>query len=426
MAIQFPHDVLVLFHDLAHLAVDHGPLWLVGGALRDALQGRPSDDYDFASPYDPTPLAKAFARRCAGSWFMMDKERRQSRVVLKTPGTPLTFDFAPLRAADLENDLRLRDFTLNALALEISRTTAADFELIDPLEGRADLEQCILRLCDPVAFDDDPLRMLRAIRMHAVQGFDLENATRRMLCEKAALIVKTAPERRTAELGKILSAPGCCNALELLCRTGLGGQAFGALNLSAEALDLLRTFERDAARLCKEEPLAQALYAEDVGDGLSRLSLMKLSLLLTEELSQGLKLSRKNLTTLQALNRQGRAADTAPPPSGRTHRAQALWVESFQPAAVEAILFKMAAEASAPAGARLREALENFLRMAHNGRIPDLLNGTWICRHLGIPSGPRLGTMLSALRAAELAGEVKNREDAENLMKSLAQKFIDN
>ena len=94
--------------------------YLVGGAIRDLLLGRPISDLDLISPGNPTELAKKFASLVGGHWFWLDQEHQQSRVVLKQNEPNTTFDFAPFRAPDLKNDLLDRDFTINAIALNIT------------------------------------------------------------------------------------------------------------------------------------------------------------------------------------------------------------------------------------------------------------------------------------------------------------------
>ncbi|MFO7982283.1 MAG: hypothetical protein R6V08_02420, partial [Desulfuromonadales bacterium] len=105
--------------DLVDLLAPGQICYLVGGALRNVYLGLPVSDFDFTLADDPTDLAQKFAERLDGHWFSLDETRAQSRVVVKTESGPVFYDFAPWRAATIEEDLRLRDYTVNALALPL-------------------------------------------------------------------------------------------------------------------------------------------------------------------------------------------------------------------------------------------------------------------------------------------------------------------
>ncbi|PLX92493.1 MAG: hypothetical protein C0621_09545 [Desulfuromonas sp.] len=170
------------------------PLYLVGGAVRDTLVQRPIHDLDLVTPDDPTPLARTLARHMGAKWFMLDQKRRQSRVLL--PGQEgLTVDFAPFRASTLEADLRARDFTLNACALDLRRPLAFE-TLIDPLGGREDLARGILRACSPTVLKDDPLRLLRGVRYLLEFELTLDPASEGWLRQASPALSGIAGERR--------------------------------------------------------------------------------------------------------------------------------------------------------------------------------------------------------------------------------------
>jgi poly(A) polymerase len=111
-------------------------VFLVGGCLRDVVMGRPIQDYDFALSGADEDLPVEFASRSGGRFFWLDRERCQARVVTGRGGNAFTFDFAPIRGTSLRDDLALRDFTINALALPVSK---AGGSLLDPLQGLRDI-----------------------------------------------------------------------------------------------------------------------------------------------------------------------------------------------------------------------------------------------------------------------------------------------
>ncbi|HEX2770057.1 MAG TPA: CCA tRNA nucleotidyltransferase, partial [Geobacteraceae bacterium] len=147
-------DLRIIAGMAAELGVD---AYLVGGYLRDCLLGRESKDLDFALSGAWEELPRNFAARIRGRFFWLDEKRLQGRVVKKS-GDEISFsDFAPMRGGTVMDDLRLRDFTINALALPLDGERR---ELIDPLAGRDDLLHGMIRACSTAAFDDDPLRLM--------------------------------------------------------------------------------------------------------------------------------------------------------------------------------------------------------------------------------------------------------------------------
>jgi poly(A) polymerase len=141
--------------------------WVVGGAVRDELLGRPLVDLDIAVRA-PRAAAIAYARRSQGAPFPLSERHGAWRVALDEGRT---VDFTPLQAT-IEDDLATRDFTVNAIAVPL-----AGGEAVDPFGGRDDLERKRLRHVSPNVFDDDPLRLLRAVRLVDQFGFELDAET---------------------------------------------------------------------------------------------------------------------------------------------------------------------------------------------------------------------------------------------------------
>ena len=178
-------------------------LWLVGGAVRDALLLRRIHDWDFTVERGALSLARATANALGGAYYPLDADRGAGRVILPTEdfGT-VTLDFADLRGDDLISDLRLRDFTVNAMALD------ADGELIDPLGGSVDLAAGHLRATSERAFSDDPVRTLRAVRQAAELGFSIDAQTEQWIRRDAARLAEPSRERVRDELVRLIALPG--------------------------------------------------------------------------------------------------------------------------------------------------------------------------------------------------------------------------
>ena len=192
------------------------PVYLVGGAVRDALLGRDSHDLDFALPRGAIRLARRVANRLGAAFYPLDEERDTARVILRgKDGAQTSLDFASFRGGSLEDDLRGRDFTLNALAWEPRAQT-----LHDPLGGAEDLRKKRLRACASTTFQDDPIRVLRGVRLAASLGLHILPKTRAAMKSAAPLLEQTSPERRRDELFSILGGSQPAAAIRALALLG--------------------------------------------------------------------------------------------------------------------------------------------------------------------------------------------------------------
>ncbi len=214
-----------------------GPLHLVGGAVRDWLLQRPIKDLDFVMPHGAVAFARQVADRLGAAFFVLDAKRDIARVILPAqPGrTVQVLDFAAYRGPTLEDDLRARDFTINALALDPLHPD----RLVDPLRGLQDLKDKVLRLTHPRALEDDPLRVLRAVRLAVELDFRLHPATQAALPSAAPLLARVSAERQAEELFRVLEHPRGDAALRVLGHVG-------ALAPLWPELDALRGLPPDA------------------------------------------------------------------------------------------------------------------------------------------------------------------------------------
>ena len=186
--------------------------YVVGGAVRDELLGRQIVDVDVATP-EPEVAARIYAGLSKGALFPLSERHGAWRVALKD-GT--TVDFTPL-AGTIEDDLRTRDFTINAIAQPV-----AGGEHVDPLGGRGDLESRTLRAVAESVFEDDPLRLLRAVRLEDELGLALDGHTEELVRGQASLVADPAGERILGELER-LSPAGFERAGQLGLLEPLGG-----------------------------------------------------------------------------------------------------------------------------------------------------------------------------------------------------------
>lgn len=190
-------------------------IYLVGGAVRDMLLNRVSPDLDFALPSNGISLARRVANALDANFMVLDEERDTGRVIVtESDGTRTFLDFATYRGNNLEEDLRARDFTVNAVAFDLNTQT-----LIDPLNGASDLRSKTIRACSTTSLRDDPVRILRAVRLAAALEFKIELETRKAMKQAVSLLPSGSPERQRDELFKILEGPkpdAAVRALEML------------------------------------------------------------------------------------------------------------------------------------------------------------------------------------------------------------------
>jgi tRNA nucleotidyltransferase/poly(A) polymerase len=209
------------------------PAYLVGGAVRDQMLEAQqvattgpscSYDLDFAVPGDGQRVARRIADALGGAYYPLDPERGVGRAVLTEDQGQVRFvDVSRFQGPDLMADLAGRDFTINAMALDV---TCDPPRLIDPHRGQADLQGRQLRAVSPQAIRDDPVRGLRAVRFEAQLGFEIQAGTQRLIRDAAPGLAGVSAERLRDELSKILSLPAVARSLRKL----------DALNLLAEIL----------------------------------------------------------------------------------------------------------------------------------------------------------------------------------------------
>lgn len=287
------------------------PGYLVGGSLRDAILGRPLTDLDLAVSGSASSFARALADRLGGHFVLLDAERGIARAVLDEGPVPI-IDVAPLRG-DIHADLGERDFTIDALAAPIDALAVdSPVALIDPHGGLRDLEKGIVRLVSEQALVEDPLRLLRAVRLAAQLDFRLAPETADAIRRHAARIGRSAAERQRDELACCFATPRAGQSLRLMDDLGLLERVFPEVTAgrgvtqpkehywdvfdhaieTVTALDFMLA-EQEPAKGGREARFWRALWdalaflpglrehlTEQVSEGRSRATLLKLAALL--------------------------------------------------------------------------------------------------------------------------------------------------
>jgi poly(A) polymerase len=452
--------------------------WIVGGALRDELLGRPVRDVDVAVAGDPARAARALAADLGGPVFRLSEAFGAWRVIDR--GTERVYDFAPLQGDSIEGDLRQRDFTVNAMARPVDLAALgaapAGADLIDPLGGRADLEAATLRVLGPEAYERDPLRALRLARFAAELGFAADPETERLTRAAAARVTDAAGERVFGELRRLVIAAGALAGVELADRLGVldavlpeltalhgvDQSDYHHLDVYDHTIEVLtqqigvegrldELFGADAARL-------RSVLAEQVGDELTRGEALRFGALvhdigkpvtrdvradgritfmghdavgerMVHDLCRRLRTSERFARFLGGLTRHhlvlGFLVHERPLDRAAVYR----YLRRTAPVEVEVTLLSCA-DRLATRGRRADEATAVHLELARElmaaaldwrehgpPRVP--VRGDELADELGIEPGPELGSLLGELEQAVYVGGVDTREQAIALARRL-------
>ena len=444
-----------------------GPAWVVGGAVRDAAMGRPVIDADLAvEPGSEEGVAKAVARASGGAAFPLSEEFGTWRAIAGDRSWHV--DVTRLRGGDLAADLALRDFTINAIALPVADL---DSEPVDPSGGRADLERRTLRAVSDRSFADDPLRLLRAARLAATLGFEIDGRTVDLARAEAARAGEPAGERRLAELRGLVAGPDPIRAFELLDAVGATAGVLPELDAlhgveqnpnhhldvhghTIEVLRQLLEIEADLDGYAgTSAQRVRELLAEPLGDGFTRGGGLRLGALMHDIGKPATKGEHSGYVTFIGHDSVG--ADLVTDSLGRLGASRALsryvaglarnhlhlgfmvyerplpdrrlydYLARCGDVAPDVTLLTAADRMSARgAGAvaapeiisahleLVREVLPAALEWQREGPPGVPIAGDELARELGIDEGPRLGELIAELRAAVFAGEVSSRDEA--------------
>lgn len=448
------------------LAENAQPIYIVGGAVRDALLERQLTDLDLAVAKDAIPLARRIANALRGDFFVLDAERDVGRVLVDTPDGRFMIDVARFRGDDLLADLNDRDFTINAMAVDLT----ADINLlIDPLNGERDLRDKLVRQCNPHAFARDPLRALRAVRQSVQFGMRLERDTLNDMRAVKAGLRQISPERIRDELVKLLALTNARGALRV-------AESLGLLDDILPEVVRLRTVLLDnpeyANRLQETLAIVEKLFnifvvispqrtdhsGANFAIGMLVMQMDRYRRRLQEHVGHLWPNDRPHtaLLVLAALLR-----DCTPDEAGA--RAQALRLSNGERDRLTAVVryydlpLKMkdlspleihrfwrqtgvagvdvcllaAANYLGVSGSKLDQdgwlqVVERLLMLLHAYyerydelvEPPVLLDGNQLMSQLGLARGPMIGTLLERIREAQVTGEVRSVEDALQLARA--------
>ena len=199
--------------------------YLVGGFVRDVLLGKDTIDIDIAVAADALEIAPKVATALGGRYVQLDEVNRVGRVVLVNAGAASVrgrwdLDFSTFKGS-IEQDLKRRDFTIDAMAVDLGQVVCQPHPLIDPFGGCNDLHRGVLRAVTETVFESDAARLLRAVRLAAELGFSIDHQTESLIRRYCHLLANVAGERVREELLRLLAIPQAGQFLYYLDKLGL-------------------------------------------------------------------------------------------------------------------------------------------------------------------------------------------------------------
>jgi putative nucleotidyltransferase with HDIG domain len=447
----------------AFLGDQDADAYLVGGLVRDQLLGRAvKRDIDLAIDGDASGLARAFADQHGGAFYLMDAEHDVARVILGDT----YIDFAALRG-DVRSDLATRDFTINAMARQIGSE-----ELLDPFHGQHDLREKQIRAVSQTVFRDDPVRLLRALRLSGELGFTLEPHTEDWMRGDAALLAFASMERARDEFCKVLAQADPVARLRQADDLGLLAALLPEVNAlknitqspphrldvfehTLHVLDeLVKLQAQDYSPVANGEFLSELRthFAQPVSAERARGTLLRVVALLHdagksttrsvdpggaihfyEHEARGAEMCDAVMRRLRFSNDEIEIAARViryhlrPAQLARgepaTNRAAYRFFRDAGDAGIDTCVLALAdwrgkaalADEAMDQAQRTTNALL-LDRYFHSATTviapPSLVDGRVLMAELKLAAGPRVGELLEAIREAQAEGEIKTREDA--------------
>lgn len=438
------------YSDLIALKPSGHKLYFVGGVVRDIFLNRTHNDIDILVQGDAKEIARKFANHLGGAFFMLDESRNTARIVVNNGKDHLIYDFAQMQGETIEEDLRLRDFTLNAMAIDFDQPD----QVIDPLGGQNDLAKSTLRICSTSSFSHDPVRVIRAIRYSISCSVKIEPETIQALKAAISGLKSVSWERKRDELFKILDTSNPALGLELLGRLGILKEMFGiegagthfrfdqvaALNSLFEMVQGMRSGEANKdlfeascnLRLGRFYPvLAPHFFTKNQSER-SFKQLCLLSSCLTEVIVPEwrgvlslLFLSREESARVTSLLNEKNRLVSILAKKSLTDRDKYLYFKDIGNVGIDLIFLALAKRLACPASEISQDGWLNELQQCESlisawyeqqSLVNPVLylNGKDLMMEFDLTPGPKIGWLLDRLCEEQAAGEIKSRQDALN------------
>lgn len=444
-------------------------LYLVGGVLRDLTlrRERENPDIDFCLKRGAINFGGALAKEIRAGFVILDKEHGCCRLVKKFENKVYTLDFSDFRGKAIADDLLHRDFTINAMAAELSGALKADNLdnlVIDPYGARTDLKSRLIRVVKGTSFDEDPLRILRAFSLAAIFDFKIDRQTLRLARLKKKKLLGVSYERIRDELFKILDLGDAYKHLLTLDRLkiiqliipeiesmrGLKQGPYHHLDVWAHTLETIKQLENLMQEL-KNNGEVRGYLDEFISAERRRRALIKLGALLhdigkpkalrreegktkfhghekiglemTEEIARRLRLSNDELDSLRKMVfwhlRPGYLADIE-------QISERAIFRYFRDTAQEglSILLLSLADQRATRGplttkeSRLRHEkvvlglIKRFFKEKKKKKLARLISGDDLINKFNLEPSPLIGKILREIEELQAIGKIKTKKEA--------------
>lgn len=455
---------------LAELAARSGvgPLYLVGGYLRDRLSSqapRSKIELDLVMWGEAPPFARELAE--AGNGTLIPLDRDTIRALVSLAGATVQIDISRPKGDTIDADLAARDFTVNAIAMKIDPGLQnATMTIFDPTGGLDDLRWGRLRAVTPSAFAQDPLRMIRAVRLATQLDFTIEESTQVAIIERAPLLGTVAGERVRDELFRIIerapAAPSIQSLDHLRLLKVLVPEIEAIKAVPASPPHRLPLWEHSLETLRSAELLLGSLgdlFPDDVSwlserlereleAGITEAAILKLAALLHDigkpetrtvqpdgrvrflgheeaglpiaaRLCERLRLGKQASALIQQIVRQHLRPLHLSREATVTERAKYRLLRELGEAAPTVLLHSWAdLRATIGEGEQeltrherfLREALRFYQRDFLPSKTSPVLRGDELIEVFGLEPGPFVGLVLERLREAQATGLVTSRQ----------------
>lgn len=421
-------------------------LYLVGGSVRDLLLGRQTTDIDFTLASNAIQFAKAFAATIGAIAIPLEENPPTARVIVKPGSTSqppqCSMDFAQFRAASLTDDLRLRDLTINAMAIALENvetfTSMARQQIlsrvIDPCGGMKDLETGMLRFPSEQVVIADPVRLLRIYRFAAQLDFDLTPAAIDLVTAYRSMLSDVAGERCRDELMKIFHVQKAHPYLQRMEASGLLTQVVPSIEEPRRTLTALETFEENPMPpfLQAYRPEIERYLREKISVETDRRSLIKLSLLLGDTvrgIRKRLRFSRKAGQFMECLISGSKTLKNIIPQLTQQQMTQKQinqqqinhFLKNYASDGWGILLY--AAAVYPMESAILKQIAdtyyEHILPICKQGR---LITGDDLIREFHLKEGTQIGALLKEIEDRQFNGEIRTRAEALAAVAVLIQK----
>ena len=194
--------------------------YIVGGFIRDWILGRMTEDIDLAVQGDSLDIVKKIAGIIDGRYVLLDETNKVGRIVVVRNEQLWHLDFTMFSGA-IRDDLARRDFTMNAMAVDLNEFVSGSFLILDPFSGETDLKNGLIKAVSSHIYKDDASRLLRAVRLAAELGFKIESGTEKLIKQDSCLVAQVPGEKLREELLRLLSLPDFSNLLIYLDKLSL-------------------------------------------------------------------------------------------------------------------------------------------------------------------------------------------------------------